>query len=58
MKSRPTFRIAGLYFESEQQCRPAVAAADAVRADILEFTNATPVRRLGLPPEQPAQKQR
>ena len=43
----PYVCIASLYFETEQQCRAAMAAANAVRADISKFTNVTPIRQVG-----------
>ena len=44
---QPTYMcIASLYFESEQQCRAAMAAAGAVRADISKFTNVDPIRQI------------
>jgi uncharacterized protein (TIGR02118 family) len=42
----PYMCIASLYFESERQCRAAMAAAGAVRADISEFTNVNPIRQI------------
>lgn len=43
----PNVCIASPYFETEQQCRAAMAAAGAVRAGISKFTNATPIRQAG-----------